>query len=65
MDKGFAEQVVISHDLAFKTRLSQFGGTGYSYILKNIVPYMLKRGFSEADVNQILVKTPQRLLTFI
>ena len=58
-------QVVISHDLAFKMRLTKYGGSSYGYILKNIVPYMLKRGFTEQDITTMLVETPKRLLTII
>lgn len=56
-------QIVVSHDLAFKTRLARFGGTSYDYINRSIVPYMLKLGITEEQVRTIQVDTPRRLLT--
>lgn len=53
----------MSHDIAFKSRLVAYGGTGYEYISQSIVPYMLKRGLDEKHVEQIMVHTPRRLLT--
>ncbi|XP_078677940.1 N-acetyltaurine hydrolase-like [Branchiostoma floridae x Branchiostoma belcheri] len=64
-DAGFIKQVVLSHDIAFKTRLLRYGGEGYCYLLKNIVPYMLQRGLSEEDVDMMLVQNPKRLLTIV
>ncbi|XP_070559609.1 N-acetyltaurine hydrolase-like [Ptychodera flava] len=60
---GFLKQVIISHDIALKTRLAKYGGEGFEYIHKNMVPYMLKRGFTEDDINTLLVDNPKRILT--
>ncbi len=38
---------------------------GYAHILRNVVPLMLRRGFTEAELETILVHTPARLLTFV
>ncbi|XP_002739051.1 N-acetyltaurine hydrolase-like [Saccoglossus kowalevskii] len=62
-DYGFLKQVVMSHDIAFKTRLVKYGGEGYEYLLKNIVPFMLKRGLTQDDVNTMMIENPKRLLT--
>jgi len=37
---GYGKQVVLAHDIAFKSRLTKFGGTGYDYLLRNCVPYL-------------------------
>eukprot|EP00058_Branchiostoma_floridae_P006055 XP_002591543.1 hypothetical protein BRAFLDRAFT_92772 [Branchiostoma floridae] len=55
-DAGFIKQVVLSHDIAFKSRLTQYGGEGYSYLLKNIVPYMLQRGLTEQDIDTMMLQ---------
>src|SRR6266851_894568 len=65
IDHGHLERVVISHDICYRTRLTKFGGHGYGHIFENVVPMMRKRGFSEDEIDTILVKTPRRLLTFI
>jgi phosphotriesterase-related protein len=62
---GHLERIVISHDICYRTRLTKFGGHGYGHIFENVVPMMRQRGFSEDEIDMILVKTPRRLLTFV
>jgi phosphotriesterase-related protein len=62
VDEGYAERVVIAHDVFAKSRLVKYGGHGYAHILDNIVPRMLARGISQADMDSILVGNPARLL---
>ena len=65
IERGHGEQLVISHDICFRTRLSRFGGHGYGHIFENVMPQMARRGFSETEIEQIMIKTPRRLLTFV
>ena len=64
-DRGFGGQVVVSHDICTKTRMVTYGGHGYGHILRNVVPLMRQKGFAENEIDQILVGTPRRLLTFV
>ena len=61
---GFGKHLTISHDICTRTRLSANGGHGYGHILKNIVPMMLRRGWRDKDIEQLLVLTPARLLGY-
>jgi phosphotriesterase-related protein len=63
LDRGHGDQVVISHDICYRTRLQKFGGHGYGHIFRNVVPLMKSRGFSDSEIEAILVGTPKRLLT--
>jgi len=65
IDRGHLDQVVISHDIDCRTRLVNFGGHGYGHIFENVVPLMRARDFSEAEIDQILIGNPRRLLTFV
>jgi phosphotriesterase-related protein len=65
IDAGHLERVLISHDICYRTRLTTFGGHGYGHIFRNVVPMMRRRGYSEAEVDTILVGNPRRLLTFV
>jgi phosphotriesterase-related protein len=62
---GHLDRVVISHDICARTRLSSFGGHGYGHILSNVVPMMRRRGFSQTEIDAILIDNPRRLLTFV
>lgn len=64
IERGHLAQVVISHDICYRTRLATYGGHGYGHIFRNVVPMMRRRGFSEAEIDAILVANPRRLLTF-
>jgi phosphotriesterase-related protein len=64
ISEGFGERLVISQDVYFKYKLARYGGHGYAHILKNVVPMMRRQGFSEEEIQTILVDTPRRYLTF-
>src|SRR5216683_3589120 len=61
--RGHLAQVLISHDICYRSRLVRLGGHGYGHIFANVVPMMRRRGFSEAEIQAILVDNPRRLLT--
>ena len=65
VDNGYGERVLMAHDMFGKHRLVKYGGHGWAHILQNIVPRMAEKGFSQDDVENILVRNPARLLTFI
>jgi hypothetical protein len=64
IDRGHLDQIVISHDICYRSRLMRFGGHGYGHIFENVLPLMRRRGFTEAEIERMTVGTPQRLLTF-
>lgn len=64
IDRGHLGQIAISHDICYRSRLRTFGGHGYGHIFRNVVPIMQRRGFTDSEIDQILVQTPKRLLTF-
>ena len=57
--------MLISHDICGLTRLIKFGGHGYGHIFRNILPMMRRRGFTQAEIDAILVDNPRRLLAFV
>jgi phosphotriesterase-related protein len=61
-EEGFLERVLASLDVDSPTRLTKYGGEGYEHLLKNVAPMMLRRGFSEGDIDTILRVNPQRAL---
>ena len=65
LDRGHRGQVVISHDICHRAHMTRWGGWGYAHIHRTVLPLMRRRGFSEAEIQEILVDTPRRLLTFV
>ena len=62
--EGYANKVLVAHDICAKHRLEKYGGHGYYYILGHIVPRMRTRGFSDEAIDDILVNNPRDALTF-
>ena len=61
---GGGDRVLVGHDVCMKFHYAAYGGKSYDHILSNIVPRMRQRGFSEQDIQAILVDNPARALTF-
>jgi len=61
-DHGHLERVVISHDICVRSRRVRWGGWGFVHIPAYVVPMMRKRGFAEAQIRQLTVENPRRLL---
>ena len=63
--QGYGNKITVAHDICTNHRLSKYGGHGYFYILKHIVPLMQNRGFDEESIQSILVHNPAAALTFV
>lgn len=64
-DKGFQDQIVISHDNYTKSALCRYGGWGYAHILRDTVPVMRLKGMPQELIDRILIENPKRLMTFV
>ena len=64
IERGYGDRVVIAHDVCTKDRLLRYGGHGYHYILTRIVPRMRYRGYSQEQIDAILVHNPASALPF-
>ena len=62
---GFLQRILISHDICFKVLLQSYGGGGYSYILRYMVPEMREKGLTEKQISAILIENPRRIATFV
>jgi phosphotriesterase-related protein len=45
-----------------KIQLRRYGGYGYGHLMRTIVPALRVRGVPEAQIQQMLVENPRRLL---
>jgi len=63
-DHGHLENILISHDICYKTRRRLYGGHGYTHIIENVLPVMDAWGLSKKDISTIIVDNPKRLLRF-
>lgn len=63
--EGYLNQILVSHDICARIRLTTFGGSGYAHILHNIVPIMQQKDMTEEQIQTILVENPRRAFTFV
>jgi phosphotriesterase-related protein len=63
LDKGYADRLLLSHDVCYKMQLTRYGGRGYSHLLANIVPELKQRGVSDGEIYKMLVANPARVLS--
>lgn len=62
-DEGLSDRVVASHDICTRSRLQSYGGHGYGHLVRNVIPLMRERGFTEAEIGTLLIETPRCLLS--
>ncbi len=59
---GYDGRIMLAQDNGQKDRLKTYGGDGYSHVLQNIVPQLRRRGVTEAQVRNMLIENPRRML---
>ena len=62
IDAGYVEKILLSHDVAYKTRFTKYGGYGLTFVQKSVVPRLLKLGVTEDQINQMLIRNPKTVL---
>ena len=63
-ENGHLDQVVFAQDVCMKQHYTRYGGKGFAHIVENIVPRMRRRGFTDKQIDTVLVDNPKRILTF-
>ncbi len=63
IEHGYGDRILTGHDVASKQRLTAYGGQGYFYIIRRVVPWLKTRGFSDEDIDRLLIHNPARILT--
>lgn len=63
IDAGFGEKLLLAQDIHTKQRLMAYGGHGYSHVLMNTVPKMKLRGYTDQNIQNLLVNNPKSWLT--
>lgn len=65
IDRGHIDQITMSQDICFRSRLRCNGGHGYGHMFRNVVPLMRRRDFDVAEIDRIFRETPARILTIV
>jgi len=64
IERGHQDQILMSHDIAYKSSLTKYGGYGYHHLLVNVVPRLRRKGVDDAGLRRLLVDNPRRAFVF-
>src|SRR5207237_5358394 len=57
---GHRDQILLSHDIAYKTSLVKYGGYGYHHLLVNVVPRLRAKGGDDTGLRRLPRENPTR-----
>ena len=63
LSRGHADRVLLSQDVCHNAQLVHYGGHGYVYLSETFLPRLRVRGVGDAEIEQMTVANPRRLLT--
>jgi phosphotriesterase-related protein len=61
--EGFADRILLGHDVCMKMDLRAYGGNGYGHISTTVLDRMRVAGVDEGALYRMLVENPRRVLT--
>jgi phosphotriesterase-related protein len=62
--RGYTRQILLSHDVCWKSLLQSYGGHGYAHLSRHIEPWLRHAGVSQEQIATMRVANPARWLAF-
>jgi phosphotriesterase-related protein len=62
INEGHGRKLLISTDIAGRSRMIAHGGHGYGYLLTKFLPLLRSAGVSDQDIKMLIQDNPQRFL---
>ena len=63
LSRGHADRVLLSQDVCHNQQLRHYEGNGYTYLQEAFLPRLRERGVAEAEIEQLTILNPRRILT--
>jgi phosphotriesterase-related protein len=63
LSRGHADRVLLSQDVCHNSQLRHYDGNGYTYLQETFLPRLRERGVGDAEIEQMTVANPRRILT--
>jgi phosphotriesterase-related protein len=60
--EGYADHILLSHDICARSQLKHYGGNGFDYIATNVIPRLKEARVGEEAIHTIVVENPKRVL---
>ena len=64
LSEGYGDRSLFWHDVCWRSHRVLKGGKGYSHVIETLRPRMRSRGWTDRQVDDVLVGNPARLLAF-
>jgi phosphotriesterase-related protein len=63
LERGFADQLLLSQDVCHNAQLKANGGFGYVYLQQHFLPRLRTAAVGEGEIERMTVDNPRRILT--
>jgi predicted metal-dependent phosphotriesterase family hydrolase len=63
LDAGLIRNLVLSHDVCYRSDLATYGGSGYTFLSTEFSRFFDQVGLDDEAFHQIMVDNPRRALT--
>ena len=63
LERGYAEQLLLSLDVCHNRQLRAYGGGGYGYLQQSFLPTLRTAAVGEGEIAQMTSDNPRRILT--
>jgi predicted metal-dependent phosphotriesterase family hydrolase len=63
LERGFADQLLLSQDVCHNRQLKANGGFGYVYLHQHFLPSLRTAAVGEGEIRQMTIDNPARILT--
>lgn len=63
LERGFANRIVLSHDVCSNAQLKAYGGAGFSYVAQHFLPHLRTAAVGEGEIATMTIDNPRRILT--
>jgi phosphotriesterase-related protein len=63
LERGFADQLLLSQDVCHNAQLKANGGFGYVYLQQHFLPTLRTAAVGEGEIRQMTLDNPARILT--
>jgi predicted metal-dependent phosphotriesterase family hydrolase len=63
LSRGFGDRILLSQDVCHNSQLRCYEGNGYTYLHTTFLPRLRERGVSQAEIDQMTIANPRRVLT--
>jgi phosphotriesterase-related protein len=63
LSRGYADRILLSQDVCHNSQLRRYEGNGYTYLQTTFLPRLRERGVGQAEIDQMTLHNPRRVLT--